>query len=84
MNVFVATRVKINKCKPLKKQVMTKAKQVVHFLIIHGNILNPFKFQAKTGHFLRIRQWGGHLQKGTILYQVWRNDRWLLVTKSLV
>jgi hypothetical protein len=37
-----------------------------------------------TGHFLRIRQWGGHLQKGTILYQVWRNDRWLLVTKSLV
>jgi hypothetical protein len=47
MNVFVATRFKINKCKPLKKQVMTKAKQVVHFLIIHGNILNPFKFQAK-------------------------------------
>jgi uncharacterized protein YxjI len=49
MNVLVATRVKINKCKPLKKQVMTKAKQVVHFLliIIHGNILNPsFKFQA--------------------------------------
>jgi hypothetical protein len=37
-----------------------------------------------SGHFLRIRQWGGHLQKGTILYQVWRNDRWLLVTKSLV
>ena len=27
------------------------------------------------GHFLRIRQWGGHLQKGTILYQAWRNDR---------
>ena len=26
------------------------------------------------GHFLRIRQWGGHLQKGTILYRVWRND----------
>jgi hypothetical protein len=23
-----------------------------------------------SGHFLRIRQWGGHLQKGTILYQV--------------
>jgi hypothetical protein len=37
-----------------------------------------------SGHFLRIRQWGGHLQKGTILYQVWRNDRWLLVTKSLM
>ena len=33
------------------------------------------------GHFLRIRQWGGQLQKGTILYQVWRNDKWLLVTK---
>ena len=27
---------------------------------------------------------GGHPQKGTILYQVWRNDRWLLVTKDLV
>ena len=39
---------------------------------------------ADSGHFLRIRQWGGHLQKGTILYQVWRNDRWLLVTKSFV
>jgi hypothetical protein len=26
----------------------------------------------------------GHLQKGAILYWVWRDDRWLLVTKSLV
>jgi hypothetical protein len=40
--------------------------------------------QRYPGHFLRIRQWGGQLQKGTILYQVWRNDRWLLVTKILV
>ena len=39
---------------------------------------------TSAGHFLRIRQWGGQLQKGTILYQVWRNDRWLLVTKILV
>ena len=39
---------------------------------------------SHAGHFLRIRQWGGQLQKGTILYQVWRNDRWLLVTKILV
>ena len=37
--------------------------------------------RLETGHFLRIRQWGGQLQKGTILYQVWRNDKWLLVTK---
>ena len=37
----------------------------------------PLMFsQHIAGHFLRIRQWGGHLQKGTILYQVWRNDRW--------
>ena len=46
------------------------------------------EYACSPGHFLRIRQWvgggGGHLQKGTILYQVWRNDRWLLVTKSLV
>ena len=35
------------------------------------------------GHFLRIRQWGGgHLQKGTILYRVWRNDRWLVGNKK--
>ena len=25
--------------------------------------------EADSGHFLRIRQWGGHLQKGTILYR---------------
>jgi hypothetical protein len=53
------------------------------------NAQTPIKFLGKfealiAGHFLRIRQWGGHLQKGTILYQVWRSDRWLLVTKSLV
>ena len=36
----------------------------------------------KTGHFLRMRQWGGHLQKGTILYQVWRNDRWFVGNKK--
>jgi hypothetical protein len=36
-----------------------------------------------TGHFLRIRQWGGgHLQKGTILYRVWRNDRWFVGNKT--
>ena len=36
-----------------------------------------------TGHFLRIRQWGGgHLQKGTILYRVWRNDRWFVGNKK--
>jgi hypothetical protein len=40
--------------------------------------------QLIAGHFLRIRQWGGQQQKGTILYQVLRNDRWLLVTKILV
>ena len=34
------------------------------------------RYVTRPGHFLRIRQWGGHLQKGTILYQVWRNDRW--------
>jgi hypothetical protein len=27
---------------------------------------------------------GGHLQKGIILYWVWRDDRWLLVTKCFV
>ena len=43
-----------------------------------------FSMPSRPGHFLRIRQWGGQLQKGTILYQVWRNDRWLLVTKILV
>ena len=53
----------------VRKYVITRIKR--------RNIYDP-------GHFLRIRQWGGHLQKGTILYQVWRNDRWLLVTKSLV
>jgi hypothetical protein len=36
-----------------------------------------------TGHFLRIRQWGGgHLQKGTIRYRVWRNDRWFVGNKK--
>jgi hypothetical protein len=42
--------------------------------------------QYRAGHFLRIRQWGGHLQKGTILYRVWRSEMIdsLLVTKSLV
>jgi hypothetical protein len=35
------------------------------------------------GHFLRIRQWvGGHLQKGSILYRVWRNDRWFVGNKK--
>jgi NADH:ubiquinone oxidoreductase subunit C len=34
------------------------------------------------GHFLRIRQWGGHLQKGTILYRVWRNVRWFVGNKK--
>ena len=32
--------------------------------------------------FLRTCLGGGHLQKGTILYWVWRDDRWLLVTKG--
>jgi hypothetical protein len=56
-----------------------------------GLTMNPWNEEMSelnipyfSGHFLRIRQWGGHLQKGTILYQVWRNDRWLLVTKSSV
>jgi hypothetical protein len=34
--------------------------------------------------FLRTCLGGEHLQKGTILYWVWRDDRWLLVTKSCV
>ena len=38
------------------------------------------------GHFLRIRQWGGgggvHLQKGSILYRGWRNDRWFVGNKK--
>ena len=38
--------------------------------------------QLAAGHFLRIRQWGGHLQKGTILYRVWRNDRWFVGNKK--
>ena len=25
---------------------------------------------------------GGHLQKGTILYRVWRNDRWFVGNKK--
>jgi hypothetical protein len=39
---------------------------------------------SRAGHFLRIRQWGGggHLQKGTILYRVWRNDRWFVGNKK--
>jgi hypothetical protein len=40
MDVLVPTLVKINKYKP-------RTKQVVHFLIIHDNILNPFKLQAR-------------------------------------
>ena len=36
----------------------------------------------RPGHFLRIRQWGGHPQKGTILYRVWRNDRWFVGNKK--
>ena len=47
-------------------------------------IINIFHIGVVSGHFLRIRQWGGQQQKGTILYQVLRNDRWLLVTKILV
>ena len=40
--------------------------------------------ELSSGHFLRIRQWGGggHLQKGTILYRVWRNDRWFVGNKK--
>ena len=40
--------------------------------------------RRQSGHFLRIRQWGGggHLQKGTILYRVWRNDRWFVGNKK--
>ena len=35
------------------------------------------------GHFLRIRLWGvGDLQKGSILYPVWRNDRWFVGNKK--
>jgi hypothetical protein len=51
--------------------------------IVPGNTRKAF---SDTGHFLRIRQWGGHLQKGTILYRVWRSEMIdsLLVTKSLV
>ena len=41
-----------------------------------------FFVPAGTWHFLRIRQWGGHLQKGTILSQVWRNDRWFVGNKK--
>jgi hypothetical protein len=34
-------------------------------------------------HFLRIRQWGAcDLHKGTILYRVWRNDRWFVGNKK--
>jgi hypothetical protein len=38
----------------------------------------------KSGHFLRIRQWGGggNLQKGTILYRVGRNGRWFVGNKN--
>jgi hypothetical protein len=55
-------------------------------MFINGFRINRMDIQRLygSGHFLRIRQWGGQLQKGTILYQVWRNDRWLLVTKILV
>jgi hypothetical protein len=72
--------------------VVYKSAAIVAFFVGRGNgekslsaIKNISNKMVQTsGHFLRIRQWGGHLQKGTILYQVWRNDRWLLVTKSLV
>jgi hypothetical protein len=41
-------------------------------------------WEKRTGPILRIRQWGGggdNLQKGAILYWVWRDDRLLLVKK---
>jgi hypothetical protein len=51
---------------------MTEKRQISQGYIIR--ILQHFATKLWNitnfaGHFLRIRQWGGHLQKGTILYR---------------
>jgi hypothetical protein len=49
-----------------------------------GGLVNFLNRLNKAGHFLRIRQWGGHLQKGPYYTERREMIDGLLVTKSLV